>query len=125
MPALVTQLDNVTNVVVSTPLAANSVGAAGTTSLVGQVVRSANPVAVNSAPILPSYSQAISQTTTAVRAIRPAGHFSGASPGLVSVTARRSVEGGVSVNGAATGQRFSLTVPALSALLAGWLSCRH
>lgn len=69
-------------------------------------------VTVSGTPILPSYSQAISQTATGatvVRAIRPA-----AGPGGV---VRRPTEA-IAVNGA-TGQRFSLTVPALSALLAG------
>lgn len=80
----------------------------------GQVVRPV--VGVVGAPVLPSYSQAIGQTTTGattvVRAIRPAVHPSGT--GVV----RRTAEG-VTVNGSGGTQRFSLTVPALSALLAG------
>ena len=80
----------------------------------GQVVR---PVVSGvSAPVLPSYSQAIGQTTTGattvVRAIRPAVHPS------VGGVVRRSTET-VAVNGSGATQRFSLTVPALSALLAG------
>ena len=83
----------------------------------GQIIRQAN---VNSGggnavpvPILPSYSQAISQTgvtgtTTVVRAIRPAIAGAGRRPPEV-----------VALNGSAGGKRFSMTVPALSALLAG------
>ena len=85
-------------------------GVAGFQGNITQIVRPL--VTVSSAHILPSYSQAISQTATGatvVRAIRPAA------PGGVAI--RRQPEA-IAVNGA-TGQRFSLTVPALSALLAG------
>lgn len=85
----------------------------GNTVLMGQVVR---PVASGgTTPVLPSYSQAIGQTTggaTVVRAIRPAVH-----PPAGGVV-RRTTET-VAVNGSGGTQRFSLTVPALSALLAG------
>lgn len=88
---------------------------AGNTILMGQVVR---PVVSGGAtPILPSYSQAIGQTTagaTVVRAIRPAVH-----PPTAGVVRREAV----AVNGSVGTQRFSLTVPALSALLAGIFIC--
>jgi len=79
----------------------------------GQVIRPAvagQTVPPTAVPILPSYSQAISQTgtTTVVRAIRPAAPVA---------VARRPPEA-VALNGSTT-QRYSLTVPALSALLAG------
>jgi hypothetical protein len=82
----------------------------------GQIIRQANAnIGGNTipTPILPSYSQAISQTgatgtTTVVRAIRPA----------VAGVGRRPPEV-VALNGSAGGKRFSMTVPALSALLAG------
>ena len=88
-------------------------GSGGNTILMGQVVR---PVVSGvAAPVLPSYSQAIGQTTagaTIVRTIRPAVHPSTA--GAVKRTTET-----VAVNGLGGTQRFSLTVPALSALLAG------
>lgn len=89
-------------------------GYQGHTVQVAQVVRPiANNTGPSATPVLPSYSQAISQTaaggTTVVRAVRPGA------PGL---GARRPSET-VSLNGSSGGQRFSLTVPALSALLAG------
>nr|CAH0111903.1 unnamed protein product [Daphnia galeata] len=88
-------------------------GSGGNTILMGQVVR---PVVSGvAAPVLPSYSQAIGQTTagaTIVRTIRPAVHPSTA--GAVKRTTET-----VAVNGSGGTQRFSLTVPALSALLAG------
>ena len=86
--------------------------------LVGQMLRAGQAV-VSSSPVLPSYSQAISQTTaTVVRAIRPAGQQPNPAQISTAAAARRSVDG-VTLNGSATAQRFSLTVPALSALLAG------
>ena len=86
--------------------------------LVGQMLRAGNQPIVSSSPVLPSYSQAISQTTaTVVRAIRPAGQQP--NPAQISAGATRRSVDGVSLNGSATPQRFSLTVPALSALLAG------
>ena len=58
------------------------------------------------AAVLPSYSQAISQSTaTIVRAVRPTGSLVPTTTTLTSTNTE--------------GQRFSLTVPALSALLAG------
>lgn len=86
----------------------------GNTILMGQIVR---PVA-GGAPILPSYSQAIGQTTagaTVVRTIRPAV------PASTAGVVRRTTEA-VIVNGSGGTQRFNLTVPALSALLAGIVS---
>jgi len=88
-------------------------GSGGNTILMGQVVR---PVVSGvAAPVLPSYSQAIGQTTagaTVVRTIRPAVH-----PSTTGVVKRTTET--VAVNGSGSTQRFSLTVPALSALLAG------
>ncbi|XP_046636370.1 transcription factor SPT20 homolog isoform X1 [Daphnia pulicaria] len=88
-------------------------GGGGNTILMGQVVR---PVVSGvAAPVLPSYSQAIGQTTagaTIVRTIRPAVH-----PSTTGVVKRTTET--VAVNGSGGTQRFSLTVPALSALLAG------
>lgn len=91
-----------------------SAGASGgNTILMGQIVR---PIASGGAtPVLPSYSQAIGQTTagaTVVRTIRPA------IPASTAGVVRRTTEA-VLVNGSGGTQRFSLTVPALSALLAG------
>jgi len=82
----------------------------------GQVIRpaTASPASVTT-PILPSYSQAISQTTgggTIVRAIRPS--IGTAAAGTVVGTIRRPSDGLASSNGPTVGQRFSLTT-----LLAG------
>ena len=82
----------------------------------GQVIRpaTASPASVTT-PILPSYSQAISQTTgggTIVRAIRPC--IGTAAAGTVVGTIRRPSDGLASSNGPTVGQRFSLTT-----LLAG------
>lgn len=100
----------------SSAVSSSSITAAS--PLVGQMLRAGNQTVVSSSPVLPSYSQAISQTTaTVVRAIRPAGQQP--NPAQISgAAARRSVDG-VTLNGSGTAQRFSLTVPALSALLAG------
>ena len=98
-----------------------AVAASGSVLVGHQVLRAGNQTVVSNSPVLPSYSQAISQTTTVVRAIRPAGqpNIATVNPAPIAVaSARRSVDG-VTLNGSTTGQRFSLSVPALSALLAG------
>ena len=100
----------------SSAVSSSSITAAS--PLVGQMLRAGNQTVVSSSPVLPSYSQAISQTTaTVVRAIRPAGQQP--NPAQISGAATRRSVDGVALNGSGTAQRFSLTVPALSALLAG------
>ena len=87
------------------------------TILMGQLVRAANS---GSTPILPSYTQAIGPTAsgaTVVRAIRPAVQGST----ITGTIVRRQGES-VAINGTAGAQRISLTVPALSALLAGTIT---
>lgn len=89
------------------------------------IVSSSGGPVVATVPILPSYSQAMSSQSTGgatvVRAIRPA--VAGAGGGGAG-GGRRPPEA-VALNGSAGGKRFSLTVPALSALLAGRFIFSH
>ena len=85
--------------------AANKTTAAGGR----QLAVAARPVFVqNIAPTLPSYSQAVSQTAAAAAAAGTAG---------TTATVVRAIR--PMASSVAGGQRVNLTVPALSALLAG------